>query len=369
MRKTIWFTALLCLFLAPIHTLAVESNRSYDASVIADSLNVRKDAAAKATIVATLKNGQKVTVLNEAYGWSQVQTNGVKGWVAGYLLSKNTSNTNSSSKSSNTISSKQVTVLYDGLRIREGPGTKYSIRGSVNKGNLLTIIRSSNDWHKIKTDAGVEGWVHSQFVGNTNTSHSANATQVVHVAANHSKGLAGRTIVVDPGHGGSDPGAIGTTHKTYEKELNLSTALFLRQELLARGANVIMTRTENDQKVSLSNRASLTRTQDADAFISIHYNSSETKTSGILTFFQSETKDIRLTRSVEQRLSNGDIGLKSNGIAYGDYHVLRENSVPSTLVELGFLTNAKDEGIVRKSTYQKKAAEAIADGLADFFAK
>lgn len=129
-----------------------------------------------------------------------------------------------------------------------------------------------------------------------------------------------------------------------------------------------MTRTKNGEKVSLSDRAAYGNTNGADAFVSIHYNSSEKQTSGTLTFYQSESKDLQLSRAIESRLADG-IGLKSNGVAYGDFHVLRENKLPSTLVELGFLTNSNDEGIVRKSDYQEKAAAAIAEGLVEYFEK
>jgi N-acetylmuramoyl-L-alanine amidase len=54
-------------------------------------------------------------------------------------------------------------------------------------------------------------------------------------------------------------------------------------------------------------------------------------------------------------------------LSFGDYHILRENRIPATLVELGFLTNPTDESIVRKASYQKKAAKAIAEGVADYF--
>jgi N-acetylmuramoyl-L-alanine amidase len=89
--------------------------------------------------------------------------------------------------------------------------------------------------------------------------------------------------------------------------------------------------------------------------------------SGTLTYYYSEAKDRPLARSIEARLAKG-LGLKSNGISYGDYHVLRENNRPSVLLELGFLTDSRDEATVRKDDYQKKAAAAIAAGLADYFA-
>lgn len=114
-----------------------------------------------------------------------------------------------------------------------------------------------------------------------------------------------------------------------------------------------MTRTREDQKPTLARRVQMSEDLRANAFVSIHYNSSPKKVSGTLTFFYSESDDLKLARAIETRLGQG-IGLKSNGLSFGDYHILRENRTPATLVELGFLTNPTDESIVRKSSYQKK---------------
>ncbi|WP_036725014.1 N-acetylmuramoyl-L-alanine amidase family protein, partial [Paenibacillus forsythiae] len=183
-----------------------------------------------------------------------------------------------------------------------------------------------------------------------------------------SDGLRGKRIVVDPGHGGDDPGMIGTTYGTLEKDLNLQTALYLRDDLKAAGASVTMTRTRDDERPALFSRAGLAESVSADAFISIHFNSSPKKVSGTLTFFYSQSDDMKLARAIENRLGDG-IGLKSNGVSFGNYQILRENETPATLVELGFLTNPGDESIIRKASYQRKAAQAIANGIADYFSQ
>ncbi|GIQ62648.1 hypothetical protein PACILC2_12160 [Paenibacillus cisolokensis] len=74
-----------------------------------------------------------------------------------------------------------------------------------------------------------------------------------------------------------------------------------------------------------------------------------------------------MARAIARRLADG-IGLKNNGVSFGNYHVLRENDRPAALLELGFLSNAKDEKIVRTEQYQRNAVVAIANGLADYFA-
>ncbi|WP_339288185.1 N-acetylmuramoyl-L-alanine amidase [Paenibacillus sp. FSL E2-0201] len=345
---------------------------SYTAQVYANSLNVRSEPAKNATVVGSIKNGAKVTVSDEQHGWLKVKTGNTSGWVAGYYLKKVNSSSQQSgaSKSSNTSNASststspsgnttKATVTADSLRIRSGPGTQYKMLGSLKAKDTVTLLLRQNDWARIRTASGDTGWVAAQYI-------RTGATQSITNTVSRTGNLRGKLIVVDPGHGGSDPGMLGTTYNTMEKDLNLHTALYLRDALLAKGARVEMTRTREDQKPTLARRVQMTEALHADAFVSIHYNSSPKKVSGTLTFFYSESDDLKLARAIESRLGHG-IGLKSNGLSFGDYHILRENRIPATLVELGFLTNPTDESIVRKSSYQKKAAKAIAEGLADYF--
>ncbi|OMD38426.1 N-acetylmuramoyl-L-alanine amidase [Paenibacillus odorifer] len=345
---------------------------SYTAQVYANSLNVRSEPAKNATVVGSIKNGAKVTVSDEQHGWLKVKTGNTSGWVAGYYLKKVNSSSQQSgaSKSSNTSNASststspsgnttKATVTADSLRIRSGPGTQYKMLGSLKAKDTVTLLLRQNDWARIRTASGDTGWVAAQYI-------RTGATQSITSTVSRTGNLRGKLIVVDPGHGGSDPGMLGTTYNTMEKDLNLHTALYLRDALLAKGARVEMTRTREDQKPTLARRVQMSEALHADAFVSIHYNSSPKKVSGTLTFFYSESDDLKLARAIETRLGQG-IGLKSNGLSFGDYHILRENRIPATLVELGFLTNPIDESIVRKSSYQKKAAKAIAEGLADYF--
>lgn len=378
MKKMIGVTLLTACLLgiaAPESVEAKTSAESYTAQVYANSLNVRNEPAKNATVVGSIKNGAKVTVTDEQHGWLKVKTGNISGWVAGYYLKKvNTSSKQSgapgssvASKSSTTSSTSlssttKATVTADSLRIRSGPGTQYKVLASLKAKDSVTLLLRQNDWARIRTASGDIGWVAAQYIRTGTMPSNTSTTSTVSRTGN----LRGKLIVVDPGHGGSDPGMLGTTYNTMEKDLNLQTALYLRDALLAKGARVEMTRTREDQKPTLARRAQMSEALRADAFVSIHYNSSPKKVSGTLTFFYSESDDLKLARAIETRLGQG-IGLKSNGLSFGDYHILRENRIPATLVELGFLTNPTDESIVRKSSYQKKAAKAIAEGLADYF--
>lgn len=378
--KRILHTAVLAASLLTSYALpssAAHAAGTYTAKVYANSLNVRSEPAANAAITGSLANGAVVTVTEEQHGWLKVRAGSVSGWVAGYYLKRTSgaaSAGTSSASSANTsvktssASSGTAVVTASSLRIRGGPGTSYEVVGSLQSGNTVTILLRQGAWSRIRTAGGTTGWVSTQYlaggsVPNLSTASSnAQKTSVIRKSGS----IRGKLIVVDPGHGGSDPGMLGTTYDTMEKDLTLQTSLYLRDYLTAKGARVELTRTRGDQKPALSRRVQIGTQLGADAFVSIHYNSSPKNVSGTLTFFYSEQNDLRLARAIETRLGAG-IGLRSNGLSFGDYHILRENPLPAALIELGFLSNPYDESIVRKAAYQRKAAQAIAEGLADYY--
>lgn len=354
--------------LQPAHTYAAGA---YSAKVLASSLNVRSEPAATAAVAGSLKSGAIVTVTDEQHGWLKVRSGGVSGWVAGYYLQK-VNGSASDSRSPVTVSTVSKTsggsrasaiVTADSLRIRGGPGTSYKVLGALKSEDSVTVLLRQNGWAQIRTASGETGWVSDQYISSAGTGNGSTSTKGIQQSAG---GIRGKRIVIDPGHGGSDPGMLGTTYNTLEKDLNLQTAFYVRDYLTAKGARVELTRVRESQRPSLAGRVQIGQSLRADAFVSIHYNSSPKNVSGTLTFYYSESDDLQLARSIESRLGR-DIGLKSNGVSFGNYHILRENSLPAALVELGFLSNPKDEAIVRKAAYQKKAAKAIAEGLADYF--
>lgn len=364
MKSILGLTLCFCLLLSVsgLTSVKAEAEGQYTAKVIGSSLNVRSEPSLEASIAGTLQQGDVLTVTDEENGWLKVTYNRISGWVAGYYTKKIDGNHTDTSTNKQTISSggrneagsKQATVLADNLRIRSGAGSGFKVIGGLTRGEKVTILSSSDGWAQIRTPDGEVGWVSAQYIGKGTTQKS------------QTKGLSGKVIVVDPGHGGNDPGMIGVDEETLEKDLTLSTSLYLKDELRKRGATVILTRTKDDQKPSLAQRVRISEDAHADAFVSVHFNSSEKNNSGTLTFFYSEKKDKPLAHAIESELAEG-VSLVSNGISFGDFHVLRENDAVSALVELGFLSNEKDESIVRRSDYQRKAAIAIAKGLADYF--
>ncbi len=174
-------------------------------------------------------------------------------------------------------------------------------------------------------------------------------------------------IVLDPGHGGSDSGAIGYSG-LQEKVVNLKIAKKTEAKLKERGFNVKLTRYQ-DYFVSLSDRAQFANQLQADFFISIHTNYHPSQTvQGVETYAHnnacSETWTLAwyIQDEIVKQTNANDHSLKAANFA-----VLRRAQMPAILVEAGFLSNPIEESKLRNSNYQDKIAQGIADGLISFF--
>jgi N-acetylmuramoyl-L-alanine amidase len=184
--------------------------------------------------------------------------------------------------------------------------------------------------------------------------------------------LAGRLIVVDAGHGGFDPGAIGVAG-THEADLNLAVAQGLRAELEAQGARVIMTREEDiglgtTQNESLQERRRIIEESGSDIVISVHMNSfkSDPGVSGPLALFmKGSVKGERLAQAVVDSI-NAALDTDGSVQAKGDLVVLKSGNQPCVLVECGYLSNKEEENKLRQPDYQQKLAGAICGGAAAF---
>ena len=198
------------------------------------------------------------------------------------------------------------------------------------------------------------------------TSKSAYAT---------SGGLKGKKITLDAGHGGSDPGAIGA-NGTREKDVTLKITKKVEELLKKKGAKVSMTRTSDkdvygpnaSDSQELQARVDVAEKNDADAFVSIHINSSTNKNVGGFSayYYPKTSNDARLARSVQDRLVK-NFGLDDLGIRQANFYVNKRCSMPSTLLELAFISNPKEEKLMGSNWYINKLAKSIADGIEDYF--
>jgi N-acetylmuramoyl-L-alanine amidase len=183
--------------------------------------------------------------------------------------------------------------------------------------------------------------------------------------------LAGKIVVVDPGHGGRDSGAaVGGVR---EKDLNLSISKILAQRLAAEGATVIMTR-KTDDFVALQERAQIANRNKADLFLSVHINSNKNanSTSGTITFFHKKDSVGQLLADCIQREIAKVSGLPSIGV-WSDqriydsgFAVLRHSTMPGVLIEVGFINHNRDRARMVLPEFQNAVAGAVVQGVKVF---
>ncbi|WP_199325033.1 DUF3747 domain-containing protein [Phormidium sp. FACHB-1136] len=178
----------------------------------------------------------------------------------------------------------------------------------------------------------------------------------------------GQTIVViDPGHGGRDPGAVGIGG-IQEKQINTTISNRVQQRLQEAGLTVLMTR-QGDQWVDLDARAQFANQARADVFVSIHANAismSRPEVNGLETYYLASGE--RLARSIHNRvLSNTD--MRDRGVRQARFYVLRHTSMPAVLVETGFVTGAEDAARFRNPAAVNQIADGIARGILDYLGR
>ncbi|HMU95382.1 MAG TPA: N-acetylmuramoyl-L-alanine amidase [Elusimicrobiota bacterium] len=218
-----------------------------------------------------------------------------------------------------------------------------------------------------------------------------------------------RTIVIDAGHGGKDVGAVGPGG-TYEKDVNLRTARALAQLLRAEGRfNVLLTRSD-DRFLTLEERSSVANKNKADLFISLHCNAGLTRASnGFEIYYLSEKATDDEAAAVARRenavvdlegvagpakekveellwsLARNEhmndsseiaaliahqaakrLPLANRGVKQAGFYVLRGTAMPAILIETGFITHPKEEGLLRSTRYHQKLIETVYAGLLDY---
>lgn len=178
-------------------------------------------------------------------------------------------------------------------------------------------------------------------------------------------------LVLDPGHGGSDPGASANGLK--ESENNLSISLKVAELMRGWGCQVVMTRDtmlDDNTYLSLPDRTSLANKLPADIFVSIHTNSMDlsensfyASINGITTFYQQSTqKGLQLARYIQEAVVH-TTGAKDRGVASNNLFVTRETDMDAVLVEVGFLTNPQEAAKMKTDSYRQQLADGIAAGI------
>lgn len=177
-------------------------------------------------------------------------------------------------------------------------------------------------------------------------------------------------VVIDPGHGGSDSGAVGPTG-IYEKTINLAVALKTGAILKSKGIDVVYTRSTDvlpwgniGESGDLKARVAIANSSNADYFISIHSNSAESLNAyGTETYSYTSNGDgAKLAQMIQSELVKS-LSSYDRGVKTANFYVIKNTDMPAALAELGFISNANEEKLLNSSDYQNKAAQAISSGI------
>ncbi len=327
------------------------------------AVSLYKEANTQSQVVTSIPYGQLFYLLDDQQSnFSKVSYNGQEGYVDNNQLNYAVDYMNELYKLQAGLPQTLDAKKMISTKLKETPlyetADTFSKRVStVNAGTIFNYEDRENDFYKVTIGNGKKAYIPYWLV-NANFATIESDSQIP-------QGIEHAKIVIDPGHGGDDPGAVVTFSEKHEADHTLTTALLLKKELENLGATVILTR-ESDKSVSLENRAQLSNREKANAFISLHFDSGpNSNASGTTGYYFTSTSE-NLAQTVNKYIAR-NLTLKSQGTKFQNFLVLRENKQPSILLELGYLNNPDDNKLIESSEYQENIAKSIASALKEYF--
>lgn len=403
-----------------------------EALVTGKAVNVRSGPGLGYAKKALVFKGTAVQALATKGDWTEIKlADGKKGWVKSeYIVVKKTA---LSPNPKQMAKDKHVEITGKVVCLRQGPGTNYPVCEKVKKGEKLPFLEQSNGWFKVKTANGiayVAGWLARMIevpvaqaatigtlpVENSENQSSANwkeqapaflenapseftpdtqnpstpekqdqasSESTSPVQAGQETGMTVSesekgeiTIVLDAGHGGYDPGAIGPTG-LMEKQVNLSLALKTQSILEQKGYKVFLTRFD-DRYLSLAERVNYVQQVNPDLFLSLHCNGATRRDKrGVSVYFDSSAiseeplllvRREKLARIIQTNLVSST-GLPDLGIQRSGFYVLRQTSVPAVLVETAFITNPEEEVLLGDPSFQDMVCHGLTRGIVEYLSQ
>lgn len=376
--------------------------------------NLYNGAAKSSGKKGKIAKDTKVTILGSKNGWYFVQTKDQNGWIGTSYVTES-------------VKTGFIQKVKTYANIYKGAGKKYGTDGKLSPGTAVEVKEQKNNWRKIQIGKK-EGWVWSEYVS-TNLSASdatglsklttaanvyktpssssgtleklSKSTQVYYydvygswrfINAGHVQGWVkssyvepAATVFLDPGHGGSDPGASANGLK--EKDITLDVGLQAQKLFEKSPFRVMMTRsadsssvTANGKTVTTSssltlraNYANNNKQTENDIYISIHVNAgggtgAETyvfKKSSKLDGYNYDKESKALASYIQKRLVEY-MDYKDRGVKQANYAVLRLTNMPAALAEIGFI-DSSDAKKLKQSYYRQQAAKAIYHGTLDYY--
>jgi N-acetylmuramoyl-L-alanine amidase len=248
----------------------------------------------------------------------------------------------------------------------------------VSGSNIIKSAQWINDFSTQTTKLRLTLKQRGVFYGYS-ASYNSDGTLNIKIKNKPSDSLSGYTIMLDPGHGGSDPGAIGvvSSSQKYESQIVLSIAQKVRSILEANGARVIMTRT-TDSLVTLDQRVAMIRKDNPDMFISIHCDSVDSSTPMGTSAFYYKAYSYPLANAIHEQLvsvykndiykdgPSSQLNSVDRHTQYYAYKVTRVEECPAVLIEYGFVSNITECKVLQSASSQAKLAQATVNGIINY---
>ena len=327
------------------------------------AVSLYKEANNQSQVVTSIPYGQLFYLLDDQQSnFSKVSYNGQEGYVDNNQLNYAVDHMNELYKLQAGLpqtldAKKMISTKLKETPLYESSDTFSKRISTVNAGTIFNYEDRENDFYKVTIGNGKKAYIPYWLV-NANFATIESDSKLP-------QGIEHAKIVIDPGHGGDDPGAVVTFSEKHEADHTLTTALLLKKELENLGATVILTR-ESDKSVSLENRAQLSNREKANAFISLHFDSGpNSNASGTTGYYFTSTSE-NLAQTVNKYIAR-NLTLKSQGTKFQNFLVLRENKQPSILLELGYLNNPDDNKLIESTEYQENISKSIASALKEYF--
>ncbi|WNS78983.1 N-acetylmuramoyl-L-alanine amidase [Domibacillus sp. DTU_2020_1001157_1_SI_ALB_TIR_016] len=244
------------------------------------------------------------------------------------------------------------------LNVRSGPSTAYASKGKLTEDEKVSAAHKVGDWVYIKS-AEVTGFVNAFYLRDTETKSATSDPR-----------LSKQTIILDPGHGGTDSGASG--YGILEKDVVLDTSLKVNELFKKTPFTVKLTRS-TDTFIELGDRTAFAKNNNGNVFVSVHANAFNKSANGTETYYYgasntANTADSKLlAEKIQVRMLTAlqlkDRGVKKTSVLY----VLKNNTMAAALAELGFIDQAGDNEKLKSEYWRNAAAKAIYYGILDYY--
>lgn len=319
-----------------------------------EKINLYYTPSSSSKVITQIAQGTSLSVYKEVSGYYLTMVDG----MPGYIVKSSTTDiatetpvpgTGNGDVTVNTMGK----VTIGGLNMRQSASSSSATLKTLAKGKVISVHSISGYWAKVTAD-GVTGYVHKSYIKLMNTSGSS---------------VKGRIIIIDPGHGGKDPGT--SKEGSTEKAIVLKVGTLIKQKLEKAGAQVFMTRT-GDTYPTLEERVAFTKNNYGEVFVSVHVNSAAASSaSGTETYYNVSTgdqyeEDIKLATYINNEIVT-NANMKNRGVKEGPFYVIRNMMIPSVLVELGFITNPSDHEKLINDKYVEIFAQSIYNGIVDYY--